>query len=66
MVDQRKRSVHVGRVELKPIYPKQSLEEIRRSYDRRVYGSLGPASPVKRIDPKTGSVVEVIEARSRS
>ena len=36
-------------------------EEIKRSRDRLLYGSLGAASPVRRIDPKTGSVIEVIE-----
>jgi len=41
-------------------------EEIRQIRDRRLYGSLGPASPVRRIDPKTGSVVEVIKARTKS
>ena len=38
-----------------------TVEEIKRSRDRMLYGSLGPASPVRRMDPKTGSVVEVIE-----
>ena len=42
--------------------PVQSAEEIRQARERRLYGSLGPASPVRRIDPKTGSVVEVIDA----
>ena len=42
--------------------PVQSAEENRQMRDRRLYGSLGPASPVRRIDPKTGAVVEVIEA----
>ena len=45
----------------KRVYQKQSTDEIRRIRDRLLYGSLGPASPVRRIDPKTGSVVEVIE-----
>ena len=40
---------------------KDSVEEIKRNRDRLLYGSLGPASPVRRIDPKTGSVIEVIE-----
>ena len=46
--------------------PVQSAEEIRQMRERRLYGSLGPASPVRRIDPKTGSVVEVIEAKTHS
>jgi hypothetical protein len=27
------------------------------------FGTLGPASPVKRIDPDTGEVVEIISTR---
>ena len=46
--------------------PVQSVEEIRQMRERRLYGSLGPASPVRRIDPKTGSVVEVIETTAHS
>jgi len=43
------------------VYRDESAEEIRQRRERRLYGSLGPASPVRRIDPKTGSVIEVIE-----
>jgi hypothetical protein len=32
------------------------------AYQRR-YGSQGAASAVRRIDPKTGAVIEVLEAR---
>jgi len=32
----------------------------------RFYGSLGGASPVKRIDPKTGEVVEVLDPDNRA
>jgi hypothetical protein len=32
------------------------------AYARR-YGSQGPASPCRRIDPVSGQVIEVIEAR---
>jgi hypothetical protein len=39
----------------------QSREEIRQIRDRLQFGSLGPASAVRRIDPKTGLVIEVIE-----
>ena len=41
-------------------------EEIRQRRDRQLYGSLGPASPVRRIDPKTGCVIEVIETKTWS
>ena len=46
--------------------PVQSAEEIRQRRERLLYGSLGPASPVRRIDPKTGSVIEVIETKTQS
>jgi hypothetical protein len=35
----------------------------RKEADTLYYGTLGPASPAKRIDPKTGEVVEIISAR---
>jgi hypothetical protein len=44
-------------------YIKPSAEEDRQVSDRRFYGSLGPASPVRKIDPKTGLVVEIIKSR---
>ena len=40
---------------------RQRLEEVKQRQDRYLFGSLGPASPVRRIDPKTGSVIELIE-----
>ena len=40
----------------------QSREETRQIRDRLQFGSFGPASAVRRIDPKTGLVIEVIEA----
>jgi hypothetical protein len=33
---------------------------IRKETDKHFYGTLGPASPVKRIDPKTGEVIEIL------
>jgi len=35
----------------------------RRHAKERWYGSQGPASPVRRIDPITGVVIEIIPAR---
>src|SRR5262245_51301300 len=35
--------------------------EYKRARERAFYGSLGGASPVRRIDPKTGKVVEVLD-----
>jgi hypothetical protein len=40
-----------------------SYEAIQKKSDALFYGTLGPASPTKRIDPKTGKVVEIISAR---
>ena len=34
--------------------------EVRKAREGLLFGSLGAASPVKRIDPKTGEVVEII------
>jgi hypothetical protein len=40
-----------------------SEEALRKASDKQFYGKLGLASPVKRIDPKTGEVVEIISER---
>jgi hypothetical protein len=37
-----------------------SEEALRNESAKYFYGKLGPASPAKRIDPKTGEVVEII------
>ena len=37
---------------------------LRAERDRQIIGSHGPASPCKRIDPRTGEVIEVIAPRS--
>jgi len=37
-----------------------SEKAFRNQSDAHFYGTLGPASPVKRIDPKTGEVIEVL------
>jgi hypothetical protein len=42
---------------------RSSYEAMRKGTDKHFYGTLGPASPVKRIDPKTGEVVEIISER---
>jgi len=39
----------------------QLASEYKRARDRAFYGSLGGASPVKRIDPRTGKVVAVLD-----
>jgi hypothetical protein len=36
---------------------------MRKESNTLFYGTLGPASPTKRIDPKTGEVVETISER---
>ena len=40
-----------------------SEEATRKQTEKRFYGTLGPASPAKRIDPKTGKVVEIISTQ---
>jgi len=40
-----------------------SEQNFRKESDALYYGTLGPASPAKRIDPKTGEVVEIISER---
>jgi hypothetical protein len=40
-----------------------SEQALRKESEKQFYGKLGPASPVKRIDPKTGEVVEIISTR---
>jgi hypothetical protein len=37
-----------------------SEKSFRKQSDAQFYGTLGPASPVKRIDPKTGEVIEIL------
>jgi len=39
----------------------QAATEYRQARDKAFYGSLGGASPVRRIDPNTGKVVAVID-----
>jgi hypothetical protein len=33
---------------------------LRKESAKQFYGTLGPASPAKRIDPKTGEVIEIL------
>ena len=40
---------------------KELAKKIQVDRDQMLYGSLGPASPVRRMDPKTGSVIETTE-----
>ena len=40
------------------------LSKYYRELDKLRYGSLGPASPVRRIDPVTGEVVAIIEPKN--
>jgi hypothetical protein len=40
-----------------------SEQDFRKESDTHYYGTQGPASPAKRIDPKTGEVVEIISER---
>ena len=44
----------------------QLATEYRQARDKAFYGSLGGASPVKRIDRTTGKVVAVIDPETRA
>ena len=39
----------------------QAATDDQRTRDKAVYGALGAASPVRRIDPSTGEVVAVLD-----
>jgi hypothetical protein len=45
-------------------YKRQAASEYKKALDKLLYGSLGGASPVRRIDPKTGDVVAVIDPKN--
>jgi hypothetical protein len=46
-----------------PKYRSQNRAEYKRAEDRRLYGSFGAASPVRKIDPATGAVLAVFPAK---
>jgi hypothetical protein len=41
-----------------------TLAAYKRALERKLYGSLGPASACRKIDPATGEVVATIPART--
>jgi hypothetical protein len=43
---------------------KEAASEYRQARDKALYGSLGGASPVRRIDPSTGEVVAVLDPKT--
>ena len=43
---------------------KKMATEYQQARDKAFYGSLGGASPVRRIDPNTGKVVAVIDPQT--
>jgi hypothetical protein len=45
-------------------YKRQAAADYKKALDKLLYGSLGGASPVRRIDPRTGNVVAVIDPNS--
>jgi hypothetical protein len=49
-----------SRIRGRPRGRRLSEEALRKESEKQLYGKLGPASPAKRIDPKTGEVVEII------
>jgi hypothetical protein len=54
----RKEQLRGGRT--RPRGRRSSYEAMLKGTDKHFYGTLGPASPVKRIDPKTGEVIEIL------
>ena len=48
----------------KPRGYRLSNQEMRKLSEKQSYGTLGPASPVRRIDPATGEMTEIIPANS--
>jgi hypothetical protein len=56
----KKKRARKTRAKQKPGYRAEASAEFKRAYERR-FGSQGGASPVRRIDPVTGEVIEVIK-----
>jgi hypothetical protein len=53
----------------KPVGGKNIRSQIEltseKALERMLFGSLGGASPVRKIDPKTGDVIAVIDPKNR-
>jgi hypothetical protein len=45
----------------KRAYKRQSVVEYEQAIERLKFGSLGAASPVRKIDPATGAVMEILK-----
>jgi hypothetical protein len=56
----RKEQLRRSRAEPRKRGRRLSEQAFRKESDALYYGTLGPASPVKRIDPKTGEVIEIL------
>jgi hypothetical protein len=59
----RKEQSRASRAERRKRARRLSIQATQKKSASLFYGTLGPASPVKRIDPDTGEVVEIISAR---
>jgi hypothetical protein len=59
----RKEQLRGSRDRLRKRGRRLSEQTFRKESDALYYGTLGPASPAKRINPKTGEVVEIISER---
>ena len=44
----------------------QAARDYQQARDKALFGSLGGASPVRRIDPNTGAVVALIDPETRA
>jgi hypothetical protein len=45
-------------------YTQHATADYERAREKQLFGSLGAASPVKKIDPRTGKIVAVIDPQT--
>ena len=56
----KKKRTRKTRAKQKPGYRAEAKAEFKRAYER-LFGSQGGASPMRKIDPKSGEVIGVIK-----
>ena len=59
----QKKRTRKARPKRKTGYRAEAKAEFKRAYER-LFGSQGGASPVRKIDPKTGEVIGIIKLDS--
>jgi hypothetical protein len=50
----------------KRFYKRQAAAEYKQALERQLFGSIGAASPVRKIDPATGAVIEILKPKPNS